>query len=175
MQHRQEPIDRHLLSPSDLGLLHPASHPERDQIRIRWPDLAVSVLREANSGLPVSFQVFINDNGAVSLSVIDTTVQAASYAPFFDALTHKLNQSFPVGNNPCLPFRLAPTDLQFAIHGLPIKAHPAGNAILCDLLEPSLFNAQSILIPKARFLNPDPGILPPRHESFFSRGGSTGR
>ena len=29
----------------------PAPHPERDLIRIRWPDLAASVLREANSGL----------------------------------------------------------------------------------------------------------------------------
>ena len=102
----------------------PAPHPERDLIRICWPDLAASVLREANSGLPVSFKVFVNDNGAVSLSVIDTSVPAASYSPFFDALTHKLNQSFPVGENPWMPFRLAPTDLQFAIHGLPIKAQP---------------------------------------------------
>ena len=27
MQHRQEPIDRHLLSPSDLGLLHLVASP----------------------------------------------------------------------------------------------------------------------------------------------------
>ena len=133
----------------------PAPHPERDLIRIRWPDLAASVLREANSGLPVSFKVFINYNGAVSLTVIDTSVPAASYAPFFDALTHKLNQGFPVGNNLWLPFRLAPTDLQFALHGLPIKAHPEEEATLCDLLQPTIFNAQSVLITKARFLNPD--------------------
>ena len=119
----------------------PASHPKRDLIRSRWPDLAASVLREVNSGLPVSFKVFVNDNGAVSLTVIDTSVPAASYSPFFDALTHKLNQSFPVGDNPWMPFRLAPTDLQFAIHGLPIKAHPEADAALCDLLEPSIFNS----------------------------------
>ena len=133
----------------------PAPHPERDLIRIRWPDLAASVLREANSGLPVSFKVFVNDNGAVSLTVIDTSVPATSYSPFFDALTHKLNQSFPVGDNPWMPFRLAPTDLQFAIHGLPIMAHPEEAAALCDLLQPSIFNSQSVLISKARFLNPD--------------------
>ena len=132
-----------------------APHPEHDLIRIRWRDLGASVLREANSGLPVSFKVFINDHGAVSLTVIDTSVPAAAYTPFFDALTHKLNQSFPVGNNPWLPFRLAPTDLQFAIHGLPIKAHPEDDAVLGDLLQPSIFNAQSVLITKARFLNPD--------------------
>ena len=62
-------------------------HPKRDLIRIRWPNLAASVLREANSGLPVSFKVFVNDNGAVSLTVIDTSVPAASYSPFFDSLT----------------------------------------------------------------------------------------
>ena len=133
----------------------PAPHPERDLIRIRWPDLAASILREANSGLPVSFKVFVNDNGAVSLTVIDTSVPAASYSPFFYALTHKLNQSFLVGDNPWMPFRLAPTDLQFAIHGLPINAHPEDDAVLCDLLLPSIFNSQSVLISKARFLNPD--------------------
>ena len=135
----------------------PAPHPERDLIRIRWPDLAASVfkLREANSGLPVTFKVFVNDNGAVSLTVIDTSVPAASYSPFFDDLTHKLNQSFPVGENPWMPFRLAHTDLQFAIHGLPIKAHPEEDAALCDLLQPSIVNSQSVLISKPRFLNPD--------------------
>ena len=82
----------------------PAPHPERDLICIRWRNLAASVLREANSGLPVSFKVFVNDNGPVSLTVIDTSVPAASYSPFFDALTHKLNQSFPVSDNPWMPF-----------------------------------------------------------------------
>ena len=145
----------------------PAPHPERDLIRICWPDLAVSVLREANSGLPVSFKVFVNDNGAVSLTVIDTSVPAASYSPFFDALTHKLNQSFPVSDNPWMPFRLAPTDLQFAIHGLPIKAHPEEDAALCDLLQPSIFNSQSVLISKPRFLNPD-RASPLRDKKAFS-------
>ena len=86
----------------------PAPHPEHDLIRIRWPDLASSLLREANSGLPVSFKVFVNDNGAVSLTVIDTSVPAASYSPFFDPLTHKLNQSFPVGDNPWMPLATCP-------------------------------------------------------------------
>ena len=90
----------------------PAPNPEGNLIRIRWPDMAASVLREPNSGLPVSLKVFINGNGAVSLTLINTSVLATSYTPFFDTLTHKLNQSFPVGNNPRLPFRLAPNDLQ---------------------------------------------------------------
>ena len=133
----------------------PAPHPERDLIRIRWPDLAASILWEAISGLPDSFKVFINNNGTVSLTVIYTSVPAASYAPFFDALTHKLNQSFPFGNNLWLPFRLAPTDLQFAIHGLPIKAYPEDDSAICDLLQTFTFNAQSVLITEAHFLHPD--------------------
>ena len=135
----------------------PAPHPERDLICISWLDLAASVLREASSGLPVSFKVFLNDYSAVSLTVIDTSIHAASYSPFFDALTLKLNQSFRVGDNPWLPFRLAPTDLQFTIHGLTVKAHSDNDANLCNLLQPSIFNFQSVLISNARFLNPDRG------------------
>ena len=132
----------------------PAPHPEHDLIRICWPDLTPSFLREANTSLHVSFKVLINNNGGVSLWVIDTSVPAASYSPFFDALTHKLNQSFPVRDNPWLPFRLAPTDLQFAIHGLPITAHTEDDDILCHLL-PCIFNSQSVLISQARFINPE--------------------
>ena len=54
-----------------------------------------------------------------------------------------------------MPFRRAPTDLQFPIHGLPIKAHLEADDALCDLLQPSIFNSQTVLISKARFLNPD--------------------
>ena len=54
-----------------------------------------------------------------------------------------------------MPFRLARTDLQFAIHGLPIKAYPEDDAVLCDLLQPSIFNSQYVLISKARFRYPD--------------------
>ena len=78
----------------------PAHHPERDLRPIGWPDLAASVLREANSGLPVSFTVFVNDNGAIFLTVIDSSVPAAFYSTFFDAVSQKLNQFFPVGDNP---------------------------------------------------------------------------
>ena len=77
-----------------------ASHPDEALICIRLPDIAVSVLKEANSQLPVSFKSFVNTKGAVTLSIVDTSVPAASYAPFFEALTSRLNQSFPVANNP---------------------------------------------------------------------------
>ena len=126
----------------------PAPHPERDLIRIRWPDLAAYVLREANSGLPVSFKVFVNDDGAVSLTVIDTSVPAASYSPFFNALTHKLNQFFPVGDNPRMPFRLAPTYLQFAIHGLPSRPIPKKTLPCVISFSPPYLTLSPFLLPK---------------------------
>lgn len=99
----------------------PAPHSEHDLIRIRWPYQATWVSREVNSGIPVSFKVMVNDNGAVSLTGINTTVPAAFYSWIFHALTLQLNQLWPVGNIPWLPFCLAPTVSQFAINALPIK------------------------------------------------------
>lgn len=132
----------------------PPSYPKCDLIHIRWPDLAPSVSREANSGFPVNFKVFINNNGAVSHNLIDTSFPAASYTLFFDALTKKLNQSFIVGDNSWLPSCLARTDLPFAIPGRPIKAHTEDDADLCDLRQPSISNSHSVHISKAPFRNP---------------------
>ena len=55
-----------------------APHPDEALIHIRLPDIAASVLKEANSQLPVSFKSFLNSKGAVTLSIIDTSVPAAS-------------------------------------------------------------------------------------------------
>ena len=56
--------------------------------------------------------------------VADTLLPAASYSPYFAALTTKLNQSFPFGANPWLGFRLAPTSVQHTIHSLPVDNMP---------------------------------------------------
>ena len=132
-----------------------APHPDEALIRIRLPDIAASVLREANSRLPLSFKSFVNSKGAVTLSIVDTSVPAASYAPFFEALTSHLNQSFPVADNPWQTFRLAPTDLHFAIHGLPLDAMPDDDALLASSLSTSIYNAKGFIINGARYLNPD--------------------
>jgi len=133
-----------------------APHPDEALIRIRWPDLAASVLREANSDLPVAFKTFVNDKGAVSLVFTDTAVPAASYAPFFEALSLKVNQSFPVGDNPWLPFRLAPTDLQFAIHGIPLDALLDEDDLLFPHIQSSIYNSKNLFIRSARYHNLDP-------------------
>ena len=42
--------------------------------------------------------------------------------------------------------------------GLPSKAYSGDDAALCDFLQPSIFNAQSVHITKARFFNHDGGF-----------------
>ena len=93
----------------------PGPHPDAADIKAHLPDWAPAVLREANCSLPRSLKAIINDRGSVTLIVVDTSVPPASYAPYFEAITTKLNQSFPVGENPSLPLRLAPTSVQLAI------------------------------------------------------------
>ena len=132
-----------------------APHPDEALIRIRLPDIAASVLKEANSQLPVSFLFFVNSKGTVTLPSVDTSIPAASYPPFFEALTSRLNQSFPVADNPWQTFRLTPTDLPFAIHGLPIDAMPEDDALLASTLSTSIDNAKGFIIKGARYLNPD--------------------
>ena len=75
-----------------------AHHPDEGLIRIHLPDIVVSVLREANSELPVAFKSFINSKSDVTLCIVDTSVPVSSYASFVDALTTRLNQAFPVAN-----------------------------------------------------------------------------
>ena len=108
----------------------PAPHPDAAHIKADLPDWAASVLCEANCSLLRSLKAIVNDRGSVPLIVVATSVPAASYAPYFEALTTKLNQSLPVGSNPWLPFRLAPTSVQLGIHSLPVDYMPRQDEVL---------------------------------------------
>ena len=132
-----------------------APHPDEALIGIRLPDIAASVFKDANSQLPVSFKSFVNGKGAVTLSIVNISVPAASYAPFFEALTSRLNQSFPVADNPGQTFRLAPTDLQFAIHGHSLDAMPEDDALLASSLSTFIHKAKGLIIKGACYHNPD--------------------
>jgi len=87
------------------------------------PDIMAAVLKEANCSLPLSLTASVNRNGAVTLTTNPYTPSSA-YSPFFDAMTKKLNQSFPVGDNPFLVFREAPTSVELLIHNLPLSILP---------------------------------------------------
>ena len=82
-----------------------------------------TVLKGANCSLPLSLTASVNRNGAVTLTANPYT-PSSSYSTFFDALTKKLNQSFPVGDNPFLFFREAPTSVELHIHNLPLSILP---------------------------------------------------
>jgi len=119
------------------------------------PDIMAAVLKEANCSLPLSLTASVNRNGAVTLTANPYTPSSA-YSPFFDAMTKKLNQSFPVGDNPFQVFREAPTSVELLIHNLPLSILPHEPTDLFPSLLESISNAIDVPIFVARFLQSDP-------------------
>jgi len=119
------------------------------------PDIMAAVLKEANCSLPLSLTTSVNRNGAVTLTANPDTPSSAD-SPFFDAMTKKLNQSFPVGNNLFLVSREAPTTVELLIHNLPLYILPDEPADLFPSLLESIGNAIDVPIFGARFLQSDP-------------------
>jgi len=87
------------------------------------PDIMAAVLKEGNCSLPLSLTASVNRNGAVTLTANPYT-RSSAYPPFFDAKTKKLNERFPVGDNPFQVFREAPTSVELLIHHLPLSILP---------------------------------------------------
>jgi len=133
----------------------PSEHQQASLIAATFPDIAARVLRDANCILPLAVTTKVNDRGSVTLLVSDPATPAAAFAPYFDALSTLLNKSFPVGESPWLPFRLAPNEAQLAIHSLPIAFLPEDPNELFPCLAESILNSKNIPILAARFLNPD--------------------
>ena len=119
------------------------------------PDITAAVLKEANCSLPLSLTASVNRNGAVTLTANPYTPSSA-HSPFFDAMTKNLNQSFPVGDNPFLVFREAPTSVELLIHNLPLSILPDEPAELFPSFLESIDNAIDVCIFGARFLQSDP-------------------
>jgi len=114
-----------------------------------------AVLKEVNCSLPLSLTASVNRNGAVTLTA-NPYIPSSAYSPFFDAMTKKLNQSFPVGENPFLVFREAPTSVELLIHNLPLSILPDEPADWFPSLLESIGNAIDVTIFGARFLQSDP-------------------
>jgi len=132
----------------------PSPHPDALTIAATFPDIAARVLRESNCLLPLGFTATVNPRGSVSLTVTDKATPAASYAPYFDSLTRALNQSFPVGENPWCTLVLAPTSVQLAIHGLPLRFLPQDEEELFPYIRQAILNDKATQILSARYLNP---------------------
>ena len=134
----------------------PTEHPEASLIDATFPDIAAHVLRDAKCTLPLAVTAKVNDRGSVTLLVSHPTAPAAPFAPYFDALAAQLNRSFPVGDSPWLPFRLAPNEVQLAIHSLPLAFLPGNPEEHFPSLPDSIYNSKKVQILAARFLNPNP-------------------
>jgi len=119
------------------------------------PDIMAAVLKEANCSLPLSLTASVNRNGAITLTANPYTPSSA-YSPFFDAVTKKLNQSFPVGDNTFQVFREAPRSVELLIHDLPRSILPHEPTDLFPSLLESISNAIDVPIFGARFLLSDP-------------------
>jgi len=133
----------------------PSEHQQASLIAATFPDIAARVLRYANCALPLAVTTKVNDRGSVTILVSDPTTPAAAFAPYFDALSAQLNKSFPVGQAPWLPFRLAPNEAQLAIHSRPIAFLPDDLNELFPCLAESILNSKNIRILARRYLNPD--------------------
>jgi len=133
-----------------------APHPEALKIAAHFPDIAASVLREANCSLPLSFTCTVNDKGSVSLLGTDLYTPASAYTPYFAPLTSRLNKAFAVGNSPWDLFEPAQNETQLLIHSVPLAFLPSDDAQLFPSLHESIRNARGVSILSVRYLNPDP-------------------
>jgi len=131
-------------------------HPEALKIAAHLPDIAASVLREANCSLPLSFTCIVNDKGSVSLFSTDLHTPASAYTPYFAPLTTRLNKAFPVANSPWDIFKPAPNKTQLLIHSIPLDFLPSDDYQLFPSLHESIRNARGVSILSARYLNLDP-------------------
>jgi len=118
-------------------------------------DIMVAVLQEANCSLPLSLTTSVNRNSAVTLAANPYT-PSSSYSPFFDAMSKKLNQSVPVGDNPFQGFREAPTSVELLIHNLPLSILLNEPTDLFTSLLESISNDIDVPIFGARFWQSDP-------------------
>ena len=133
----------------------PSPHPLAARITKTFPDIVATTRTESNCLLLKGFRVKVNVRGAVSLTGTNLLTPAASYAPYFDAITRRLNQSYPTGFSPWLSFSLAPTAIQLAIHSVPIDVLPDDDDQLFPFLKSSILNAKTVEISAARCLNKD--------------------
>jgi len=132
-----------------------SEHQQASVIAATFPDIAARVLRDANCILPLAVTTKVNDRRFVTILVTHPATPAAAFAPYFDALSSQLKKSFPVGESPWLPFRLAANEAQLAIHSLPIAFLPEDPHEPFPCLAESILNSKNIRILAARNLNPD--------------------
>jgi len=134
----------------------PSEHEQASLIAATFPDIVARLVRDANCTLPLAVTTKVNERGSVTLLVSNPSNPAVAFAPYFDTLTTPLNRSFPVGDSPWLPFRLAPNEVQLTIHSLPMAFLPQVPEELFPSLADSIFNSRNVRILAARYRNNNP-------------------
>jgi len=133
----------------------PSEHQQASLIAATFPGIAARVLRDANCVVPIAVTTKVKDRGSVTLLVAHPATPAAAFAPYLNPLSVQLNKSFPLGESPWLPFRLAPNEAQLAIHSLPIAFLREDPNKLFPCLVESILNSKDSRILAARYLNPN--------------------
>jgi len=134
---------------------NPAPHALAQRIVSTFPDIAAATLSESNCLLSKGFIAKLNKRGAVSLTKTNPNTPTESYTPYFDALTRRLNQYFPVGDNPWLTLTQAPTTIQLPIHSIPTDVLPEDDERLFAFITNSIHNMKAVMIGAATYLNKD--------------------
>jgi len=87
--------------------------------------IVAATLSNCNGLLPKGFIMKVNNSGAGSLTGTNPNLAADSYTPYFKTLTHRLNQCFPVRDNPWLTFTKTRTPIKLAFHSIPTDILPS--------------------------------------------------
>ncbi|KAH0603742.1 uncharacterized protein H6S33_007401 [Morchella sextelata] len=125
-----------------------------ERLSATLPRLFGQALARSHQVAPVtSLTVTINNRGTVSVTA-PPTVPSTVYTPFFEALTTILNVEVASPENPYTTFRPAPTNVDLAIHGVPLYELP-NQECLEEILPSALKLAVGITPSAVRFLNTD--------------------
>jgi len=84
----------------------------------------------------------------------DLYTLSSAYSQFFNSITKKLNQGFPVGDNPYQLFRMSSINVKLIIDNLPLSILPSDPTDLCPYLLESISNETDFPFFGARFLQP---------------------
>ncbi|RPB10836.1 hypothetical protein P167DRAFT_575934, partial [Morchella conica CCBAS932] len=132
---------------------NPAPFPNHQQLEARLPSDLGRVL--ANAGLThphTALQVQVNRNGTVTCTASPST-PAKDIAPYFPGLLAVLNLACSATDNPLNEFQLAPTNVDYAIHNVPIFALDVPDSLFTPHLAEAIALTTGASVSRARYLS----------------------
>ncbi|KAH8145397.1 uncharacterized protein LAJ45_10680 [Morchella importuna] len=132
---------------------NPAPFPNHQQFEARLPSDLGRVL--ANAGLThphTALQVQVNRNGTVTCTASPST-PAKDIAPYFPGLLAVLNLACSATDNPLNEFQLAPTNVDYTIHNIPIFALDVPDSLFTPHLAEAVALTTEASVSRARYLS----------------------